>query len=152
MPQDGTGDRREHRAHAERGGPPCWSVACRMSGVFTQKFGRNQSTSSVCDNSVRYWPSSQALLRHVKYVYDCVKPILASRCITAGRVNASASMTHVRVLAADLGDQPLPEGERLGVRVVDAEDPHPVADPEAHHVPAAPPRDAARRRVSKSIG
>src|SRR5207302_8680532 len=28
--------------------------------------------------------------RHVKYVYDCVNPSFASRCITAGRVNASA--------------------------------------------------------------
>src|ERR1019366_2920619 len=74
-------------------GPPCWRVACRMSGVFTQKFGRNQSTNSVCDSSVKYWPSSQALLRQVKYVYDWEKPILAIRCITAGRTKASASMT-----------------------------------------------------------
>jgi hypothetical protein len=28
-------------------------------------------------------------LRHAKYVYDCVKPSLASRYITLGRVNAS---------------------------------------------------------------
>ena len=61
--------------------------------MFTQKFGRNQSTSSVCDSSVRYWLSSQAVLRHVKYVYDCENPIFASRCITAGRTNASASST-----------------------------------------------------------
>ncbi len=30
------------------------------------------------------------MLRHVKYVYDWWKPTLASVCIIAGRVNASA--------------------------------------------------------------
>ncbi len=36
---------------------------------------------------------------------------------------------HVGIGAAHLADQPLPERERLGVRVVDAEDPHPVGHP-----------------------
>ncbi len=35
----------------------------------------------------------------------------------------------VRVGAVDVVDQPVPEGERLGVRVVHAEDPHPVVHP-----------------------
>ncbi len=34
--------------------------------------------------------SSCLLLRQVKYVYDCWKPIWARVCIIAGRVNASA--------------------------------------------------------------
>ena len=34
--------------------------------------------------------SSHADWRHVKYVYDWLKPTLASRSITRGRVNASA--------------------------------------------------------------
>ena len=38
------------------------------------------------------------------------------------------------VLGLDLGDQPLPERERLGVRVVDPEDPHALLDPEADDV------------------
>ncbi len=33
------------------------------------------------------------------------------------------------VLLVDLGDQPFPEPDRLGVRIVHAEDLHPVADP-----------------------
>ena len=37
---------------------------------------------------------------------------------------------HVRVFGLDRFDQPLPESERLGVRVVDPEDAHAVADPE----------------------
>ena len=36
---------------------------------------------------------------------------------------------HVGVVAAHVGDQPLPELDRLGVRVVDAEDLDPVVDP-----------------------
>ncbi len=49
-------------------GPPRCSVACRMSGVFTQKLGRNQSACVVCDSSCKYSLSSHLLLRHVKYV------------------------------------------------------------------------------------
>ena len=45
--------------------------------------------------------------------------------------------------AADLADQPLPERQRLGVRVVDPEDSHAVVDPEDDHlqerVPERPP-------------
>ena len=39
---------------------------------------------------------------------------------------------HVGVRTTYLRQQPLPEGERLGVRVVDAEDPHAVRHPELH--------------------
>ena len=39
----------------------------------------------------------------------------------------------VRMLPADAGHHPLPEAERLGVRVVDAKDPDTVPDPEEHH-------------------
>src|SRR5207248_1604068 len=39
---------------------------------------------------VKYSVSSCFALRHVKYVYDCVKPSLASQYMTFGRVNASA--------------------------------------------------------------
>ena len=60
-----------------------------MSGVFGQQFGRKYSRDSLEQSSVKYSVSSALLVRHVKYVYDCVKPSLASRCITWGRVNAS---------------------------------------------------------------
>src|SRR5919107_4335475 len=60
-----------------------------MSGVFGQQFGRKYSREGDCESSVKYSVSSCLLLRHVKYVYDCVKPSFASRCITFGRVNAS---------------------------------------------------------------
>ena len=90
MPHDGQVIAASTARSLNAGSPPRCSVACRMSGVFTQKLGRNQSASSVCDNSCRYSLSSHFELRHVKYVYDCVNPSFASRCITAGRVNASA--------------------------------------------------------------
>ena len=38
----------------------------------------------------------------------------------------------IGMVPLDLPDQPFPEPERLRVRVVDAEDPHPVPDPELH--------------------
>ena len=40
---------------------------------------------------------------------------------------------HVGVGAVDLGDHPLPEHHRLGVRVVHPEDPHPVLHPVPQH-------------------
>ncbi len=40
----------------------------------------------------------------------------------------------VGLLVAYLRDEPFPEGERLRVGVVDAEDPHAVVDPEPDHV------------------
>src|SRR5581483_10549664 len=46
----------------------------------------------------------------------------------------------VRVVAAHLADQPLPERERLRVRVVDAEDAHTVPDPVQHDVPQRLPQ------------
>src|SRR4051812_22174536 len=61
-----------------------------MSGVFGQKFGRKNSATFVVVNSVSSSSRSAAVLRHVKYVYDCEKPIFASRYITLGRVKASA--------------------------------------------------------------
>src|SRR5690606_23035900 len=60
-----------------------------MSGVFTKKCGRKKSATGGRDTSRRESASSARVLRHVKYVYDCVKPSLASRYIILGRVNAS---------------------------------------------------------------
>ena len=58
---------------------------------------------------------------------------------------------HVRVGGADLGDQPLPERQRLGVRVVDAEDADAALDPEQDDRRGAPPRGRASPR-SRSSG
>jgi ribosomal protein L37E len=70
--------------------PPYCSASVRMSGVFGQTFGRKYSRPGPCASSVKYSVSSCLVLRHAKYVYDCVKPSLARRCMTFGRVNASA--------------------------------------------------------------
>ena len=61
-----------------------------------------------------------------------MKPTLASSCIIAGRVKASARNSTSGSVDLHLGDQPLPEVQRLGVRVVDPEDPHAVGRPVAH--------------------
>jgi len=65
--------------------------------------------------------------------------------MTAGRTNASASMTtsgDSRRISAINHSQ---KGKRLGVRVVDPEDAHPVADPEPHDVAKREPQP---RRVA----
>ena len=70
---------------------PC-DCKCRglISGVLTKKFGRYESRAPVCVSSVMYSMKSRLDSRHVKYVYDCEKPILPSRFIMRGRVKASA--------------------------------------------------------------
>ena len=60
-----------------------------MSGVFGHRFGRKNSLTSVCINSVKYSVSSFFEFLHVKLVYYCVNPRFASRYMTLGRVNAS---------------------------------------------------------------
>ena len=56
----------------------------------------------------------------------------------------------VGVVALDLGDQPRPERDRLGVRIVDAEDPDAALDPDGEDspplVPERHPRGRRRRR------
>src|SRR6516162_3819799 len=49
-----------------------------------------------------------------------------------------ASGNHVRMLAFDLRNQPFPEAERLGVRIINPEDRHPLLDPSAR--PSRGPR------------
>jgi hypothetical protein len=47
-----------------------------MSGVFGQAFGRKKSLTGGFVISSKYSVSSYFVLRHAKYVYDCVKPSL----------------------------------------------------------------------------
>src|SRR5579864_6695273 len=75
------------------GRPPVWRYSVRISGVFGHRFGRKNSRIGGCESSVKYWYSSHAELRHAKYVYDWLKPSLASRYITFGRVKASERKT-----------------------------------------------------------
>src|ERR1700682_1624102 len=70
--------------------PPVRRYSVRMYGVFGHRFGLKNSRIGGCDSSVKYCASSAAVLRHAKYVYDCVNPALARRYMTLGRVNASA--------------------------------------------------------------
>src|SRR5689334_21536301 len=71
------------------GSPPVWRSSGMWSGVFAKKFGQKYSFMSVVVSSVRYSVSSALLVRHMKYVYDWVKPALESAFIIFGRVNAS---------------------------------------------------------------
>src|SRR5258708_13951984 len=81
-------DRRNRAAKAGR--PPVCRYSVRMSGVLGHRLARKYSLTGGSDSSVKYCASSAGVLRHAKYVYDCVNPTLASRNMTLGRVNASA--------------------------------------------------------------
>ncbi len=102
-----------------------------MSGVLTKKLGRRKSTDS-WPARARYSSSSPLSLRQVKYVYDWWKPTLPSMCIIGGPGERLGEEEHVGVGGVDLGEQPLPERHRLGVRVVDPEDPDAVGHPVPH--------------------
>src|SRR5258708_4159321 len=73
----------------EAGRPPVCRYSVRMSGVLGHRLARKYSLTGGSDSSVKYCASSDGVLRHAKYVYDCVNPTLASRNMTLGRVNAS---------------------------------------------------------------
>ena len=58
---------------------------------------------------------------------------------------------HVAVAGVDLVDQPRPERERLGVRVVDAEHLHAAVDPVQHHRQQRVPQRAPVRRLPVDV-
>src|SRR5260370_33685115 len=60
-----------------------------MAAVFGHRWGRRNSRIGVERSSLKYWLSSDLVLRHAKYVYDWLKPTFARLCISLGRVNAS---------------------------------------------------------------
>src|SRR5579871_3903667 len=60
-----------------------------MSGVLGHRLGRNTSAKAGCESSLKYSVNSCLPVRQVKYVYDWLKPSLASRYMIFGRVNAS---------------------------------------------------------------
>ena len=69
-----------------------------------------------------------------------------------GRVNASDRKIVSGCCARDLRERPLPEAERLRVRIVDAENPHAVPDPELDDAASARATAPASRADSKLIG
>src|SRR3954470_24436284 len=70
--------------------PPNCRYSVRMSGVFGHAFGLKKSLTGGFVISSKYSRNSNDVLRHAKYVYDCVKPALASQYMIFGLVNASA--------------------------------------------------------------
>src|SRR5918992_5761144 len=71
------------------GGPPCTRYSLRMSGVLAKKFGRQYSCIPEWASSSMYSVSSWRPFFQVKYVYDWLKPALASARSLTRRVNAS---------------------------------------------------------------
>ena len=67
------------------------------------------------------------------------EPELGQRLHPLGPGERLGQEDHVGKLPLDVGDDPLPEGERLGVRVVHPEGADAVADPEPEEIPAGVP-------------
>ena len=112
--EDGTADERGAAAVLQLLGEDVGRVRPRVRAGSSRPCG--------VDRSVKYSRSSHAVCRHAKYVYDWLKPTLASRSMTRGRVNASARKIVSGCSLRSVPQRPLPERQRLGVRVVDAED------------------------------
>ena len=83
-------------------------------------------------------------------MYDCWKPICPEGAHHRRAGERLGQEDHVGVGAVDVADHLLPEHHRLGVRVVDPEDPHPVRHPEPQHPQrlADDARRSPRRRRS----
>ena len=141
------------QASAARIRKPGRPEVCRkgglMSGVLTKKFGRKKSRTGGALSSVE--------------VFDDLLLGVAPREVGVGLGEADLRQPvhqlrpgerlgqedHIRMPAANVGDHPMPERQRLGVRIVDAEDAHALVDPELHRRRAArttAPASPLRRR------
>src|ERR671914_104807 len=89
MPYVGESVAASTRRVSKAGGPPCTRYSLRMSGVLAKKFGRQYSCMPEKASSCMYSVSSWRPFFHVKYVYDWLKPALASALSLTRRVNAS---------------------------------------------------------------
>ena len=112
-------------------GPPCCSDSCRMSGVFGQKLGRMWSAAGDQLLAVLAQLAGGRAPGEVGVRLGEADAARA-RASCAGRVNASARNSTSGSTALTSPDQPVPEVERLGVRVVDPEDLDALRDPVQH--------------------
>ena len=127
-------------AIANAGRPPDCRYSCRMSGVLAHRLGRRYSRTSVCVSSVKYSVSSALGVAPGEVGVRLGEAELGQAVHHLRPRERLGQEDHLGVLARRTSrDQPLPERERLGVRVVDAEDAHALLDPEA-----------GRRRCSSS--
>ena len=81
------------------GRPPRCRYSCRMSGVFGHRFGRKYRARALRELGEVLGRAPRLRVAPGEVGVRLVKPSLASRCITFGRVNASDEEDHVRVRA-----------------------------------------------------
>ena len=144
--------RGQHGADLERRRAAVLQVRVQDVGGVDEEVGPHEVRRSRSDSSVRYSSSSPFVVAPGEVRVGLVEADLRpGSCIIAGRVNASARKSTSGSVVRISRDQPLPEDHRLGVRVVDAEDPHAVVHPvpqDAQHLGVR----GRRGRVSKLIG
>ncbi len=115
-----------------------------MSGVLTKKFGRKKSPLRCVVSSRQIFGD---LLLGVAPGEVGVGLREADLCQPVHHLRPGEGLgqeDHVGMAAADIGDHPFPERQRLGVRIVDAEDAHALVDPEQHDVAQRQPQPGHR--------
>ena len=125
------------------GRPPSCRNTGRMSGVLVKKFGRKYSFAGPCVSSVRYSVSSAFRVAPGEIGIGLREPGLGQRPHHLRPGERLGQEHRVRAARLDLADHPFPERHRLGVRVVDAENAHPLVDPEQHDIAQFRPQPLA---------
>ena len=118
-----------------------------MSGVVGQKLGRKVSRAGPRVSSEQVLGQLRPGVAPGEVGVRLGEPELAQLGHHLGAREGLGEEDEVGVLPTGLGDEPLPEPERLGVRVVDAEDAHPEAGPVQHHAQQRLPELAPVRGI-----
>ncbi len=105
-----------------------------MSGVLGQKLGRKKSATSVRVSSCRYALELGLGGAPGEVGVRLAEPALGQGVHQLGAGEGLGQEEDVGVPGLDVVDAPVPEAQRLGVRVIDAEDAHALLDPEQEHV------------------
>ena len=106
-----------------------------MSGVLAKKFGRKYSGSSPAVSSRHVLGQLRLRVPPGEVGVRLAEPGLGERRHQRGAGERLRQEHDVRDGRLHLADQPLPERDRLRVRVVDAEDPDALAAQQSDDVP-----------------
>ena len=105
-----------------------------MSGVLGQRLGRIASAHSGRRSSWKYSVELALVVAPGEVGVALAEAELGQRAHQLRAREGLGEEDQARIALARLAQQPLPEGQGLGVGVVDAEDADPLLDPEEHHL------------------
>ncbi len=116
-----------------------------MSGVLVKKFGRKNSFAGYPVSSVRYVGQLGFGVAPGKIGVGLAEPGFGQGLHHFRPGEGFSQKYRLGTTRLDFTDQPFPERQRLGVRIIDAERAHPLADPKQHDI-------AQRRPQAFAIG